>query len=163
MSESKGSKTSNHEYTSCIEWTGNTGKGTAAYRAYERTWDIVTPNKPVVHCSNDPQLGGDPTLPNPEDLLLNAVSACHMLWYLHLASDAGIVVEAYRDRPVGIGEVASNGAGRFIGVTLNPVITLQAGSDSHLADNIHKDIHQYCFIARSLNFPVNISARYRDG
>jgi len=80
MADTHNGKTKNHEYSSSIVWTGNTGKGTAAYRAYERTWDIVTPEKPTIHCSNDPLLGGDPTLPNPEDLLLNAVSACHMLW-----------------------------------------------------------------------------------
>ena len=159
MSESK-SKVTEHEYTSTIIWTGNTGTGTSAYRAYERTWDINTPEKPVVHCSNDPLLGGDPGLPNPEDLLLSAVSACHMLWYLHLASNAGIIVQAYTDSPIGTGEVASSGAGRFTSVTLKPTITLSEGSDVSIADAIHADIHQYCFIARSLNFPVKFDATY---
>ncbi len=152
--------TRHHEYTAQVTWTGNTGSGTSGYRHYERTWDITSPGKPVVHCSNDPLLGGDPSLPNPEDLLLNAVSACHMLWYLHLASSAGIVVTAYVDNPVGIGEVAANGAGRFIGATLKPFISVAAGTDTTVADAIHQDIHHYCFIARSLNFPVSIQAQY---
>lgn len=159
MSENK-LKVTEHEYTSTITWTGNTGTGTSAYRAYERTWDINTPGKPIVHCSNDPLLGGDPGLPNPEDLLLSAVSACHMLWYLHLASNAGIIVQAYTDSPIGTGEVASSGAGRFTSVTLRPTITLSEGSDVSIADAIHSDIHQYCFIARSLNFPVKFDATY---
>jgi len=149
-----------HEYTSQVTWTGNTGTGTSSYRAYERSWDITTPGKPVIHCSNDPLLGGDPLLPNPEDLLLNAVSACHMLWYLHLASAAGIIVLAYEDKPSGLGEVSANGAGRFLEATLKPVITLATGSDSDAADAVHKKIHQYCFIARSLNFPVSVEAQY---
>src|SRR6185503_8565871 len=111
-----------HRYEAEIVWTGNRGRGTQSYRGYDRSWDITTPGKPVVHCSNDPKLGGDPTLPNPEDLLIASLSACHMLWYLHLASNAGIVVHAYRDQPVGIGEIAPNGAGRFTRAILRPTI-----------------------------------------
>ena len=48
-------------------------------------------------CSNDPLLGGNPAQYNPEDMLIGALSACHMLWFLHLASNAGIVVEAFED------------------------------------------------------------------
>jgi organic hydroperoxide reductase OsmC/OhrA len=78
----------NHDYTTRILWTGNRGEGTAHYKAYDRTWDIAVPGKAPVHCSNDPLLGGDPSKMNPEDLLLSALSSCHMLWYLHYASDA---------------------------------------------------------------------------
>lgn len=151
-----------HSYTAQVEWTGNRGDGTQSYRAYDRTWDITSPGKPVISCSNDPLLGGDKTLPNPEDLLLCSVSACHMLWFLHLASNAKIVVTAYADQPVAIGEVSSNGAGRFLSATLQPTITLEAGSDQQKADAIHRDVHNYCFIARSLNFPVNIKATYHN-
>ncbi|MEL6992893.1 MAG: OsmC family peroxiredoxin, partial [Pseudomonadota bacterium] len=85
-----------HDFTSRVVWTGNRGAGTAHYKAYDRTWNVETPGKPVIHCSNAPLLGGDPTLHNPEDMLISALSACHMLWYLHLASDDGIAVTAYR-------------------------------------------------------------------
>ena len=109
-----------HKYVSRILWTGNRGEGTAHYRAYDRTWDIAVPGKAVVRCSNDPLLGGDPAKMNPEDLLLSALAACHMLWYLHYASEAGIVVTGYTDAPVGLGEVGRGGAGRFLKVTLRP-------------------------------------------
>ncbi|ASJ71161.1 OsmC family protein [Granulosicoccus antarcticus] len=151
---------SQHDYTAQVSWTGNTGQGTRSYRAYERTWDITTPGKPIVHGSNDPLLGGDAGLHNPEDLLLASVSSCHMLWYLHLASTAGVVVLNYTDNPIGVGEVFSNGAGKFLSVTLHPDITLAQGTDQSRADAIHGQIHQYCFIARSLNFPVSIKASY---
>lgn len=68
-----------YAYSSYIEWTGNCGDGTRSYRGYDRTWDVTTPGKPVIHCSNDPLLGGNPALPNPEDLLLASLAACHML------------------------------------------------------------------------------------
>ena len=144
-----------HDYTSRVIWTGNRGEGTAHYRAYDRTWDIAVPGKPVVQCSNDPLLGGDPGKMNPEDLLLSALSACHMLWYLHYASEAGLTVQAYEDAPIGRGEVGPGGAGRFVSVTLHPKITLPQGSDLALAEAIHHRIHKVCFIARSMNFPVD--------
>ena len=149
-----------HEYTSRIAWTGNRGEGTSSYRGYDRTWDIVTPGKPVVHCSNDPLLGGNPALANPEDLLLSSLAACHMLWYLHYASEAGIVVSSYQDDPVGIGESSPNGAGRFLRAILKPHIVLRPGSDLTKADAIHHRIHEVCFIARSVNFPVSYEASY---
>lgn len=144
-----------HSYTSHINWTGNTGQGTASYKGYARTWDVAVPGKPVIHCSNDPLLGGDPGLMNPEDLLLSALSACHMLWYLHYAADAGIVVTAYSDTPDGVGEVGPGGAGRFVSATLRPVIRVRPGSDLALAEAIHHRIPKVCFIARSVNFPVD--------
>lgn len=150
-----------HAYTARIAWTGNRGTGTSAYRAYDRTWQVETPGKPVVLCSNDPLLGGDSGLHNPEDMLLSALSACHMLWYLHLASVAGIVVTGYEDCPEGIGETAPDGAGQFVRATLRPVITLAPGMDAARADSIHVEIHKYCFIARSVRFPVTCEADYR--
>jgi organic hydroperoxide reductase OsmC/OhrA len=151
-----------HAYTSQIRWTGNQGSGTSSYRAYTRSWDIVTAGKPTIHCSNDPNLGGDPSLPNPEDLLLSALSACHMLWYLHLASRAGIVVTAYDDEPLGIGRSDADGSGSFVRAVLRPTIEVLPGTDIAAADAIHHRIHEHCFIARSVRFPVSCEARYSE-
>ncbi|MEM6577776.1 MAG: OsmC family protein [Pseudomonadota bacterium] len=152
---------SHHPYPARIVWTGNRGTGTSDYHAYDRTWNIETPGKPVVECSNDPLLGGDPALHNPEDLLIAALSACHMLWYLHLASRASIPVLAYIDEPEGIGETEASGASRFVSATLRPAIEVPPGTDLEKADAIHHQIHKTCFIARSVNFPVSYEARYK--
>lgn len=150
----------NHEYTTLVRWTGNTGEGTRSYRSYQRGWDIAAHGKPVIHCSNDPLLGGDPKLMNPEDLLLSALSACHMLWYLHLASDSGIVVHRYEDEPIAQGENLPDGTGRFISAELRPRITLDPGSDLLRAEEIHHEIHRHCFISRSVNFPVSYAPEF---
>lgn len=144
-----------HTYTSHVIWTGNRGEGTANYRSYDRSWDIAIPGKPVIHCSNDPLLGGDKTKMNPEDILLSALSACHMLWYLHYASDAGIIVTHYADAPTGVGVVERGGAGRFTSATLHPRVTVARGTDIDAANAIHGRIHDVCFIARSVNFPIS--------
>lgn len=152
-----------HDYTARVVWTGNRGQGTATYKGYDRTWQIETPGKPVVPCSNDPLLGGDPTLHNPEDLLIASLSSCHMLWYLHLASEAGIAVMAYQDDPLAVGETERGGAGRFLRATLRPRITVPEGTDLSVADAIHHEIHKTCYIARSVNFPVDYAATYTVG
>ena len=95
-------------------------------------------------------------------MLLSSLSACHMLWYLHLACNAGIVVTGYEDKPVGVGETSPNGAGRFVLATLHPAILVRHGTDLAAADAIHRQIHQYCFIARSVNFPVECEATYLE-
>jgi organic hydroperoxide reductase OsmC/OhrA len=155
-------KTGTHEFTAAVRWTGNRGQGTSSYRGYDRTWDIASANKVVVNCSNDPQLGGDPAKHNPEDLLLASLSSCHMLWYLHLASDAGIVVHSYSDAPVGLGETLANGAGRFVRATLRPRAVVSKGSNLKLAEELHKEVHKYCFIARSVNFPVTYEPSFEE-
>lgn len=144
-----------HDFVSSIVWTGNRGEGTLRWKGYDRTWDIALPGKEVIQCSNDPLLGGDPAKMNPEDLMISALSACHMLWYLHLASDAGIVVTSYRDDPVGHGETLPSGAGRFVSAILRPKISVQEGADLELAAQLHQKVHEFCFIARSVNFPVS--------
>ena len=155
--------TQRHDFISRIVWTGNRGEGTRSYRGYDRTWNIELPGKAVIACSNDPLLGGDPTRMNPEDLLISALSACHMLWYLHLASNAGIVVTAYRDEPVGHGETLPNGAGRFLSAVLRPTISVQEGADLDRAAELHHEVHDFCFIARSVNFPVRYEPTIRVG
>jgi organic hydroperoxide reductase OsmC/OhrA len=83
-----------------------------------------------------------------------------MLWYLHLASNAGIVVKAYEDTPLGVGETGPRGEGRFVRAVLRPKIAVERGADLAKADTLHKEVHHYCFIARSVNFPIEIEANY---
>jgi organic hydroperoxide reductase OsmC/OhrA len=149
-----------HQYSTRVVWMGNRGEGTAHYRAYDRSWDIAVPGKEIIHCSNDPLIGGDPARMNPEDLLLSALSGCHMLWYLHYAADAGITVLSYEDSPVGEGEVGPGGAGRFVHAVLRPLIGVNAGTDLKLAEEIHHRIHAVCFVARSVNFPVRYEPKF---
>jgi organic hydroperoxide reductase OsmC/OhrA len=152
-----------HKFAAAIRWTGNRGTGTSAYRDYDRSWDIAINGKQVIHCSNDPMLGGDPALHNPEDLLISALSACHMLWYLHLCANAGVIVFAYEDFPVGYGDTEKSGAGRFVSALLRPKVTISPDSDTNKAFALHHEIHKHCFIARSVNFPVNIEPEIATG
>jgi organic hydroperoxide reductase OsmC/OhrA len=146
-----------HFYTTTIQWTGNRGTGTSEYRAYGRDHFLQIEGKPVVPCSSDPVFRGDPTRYNPEELLVAALSACHMLWYLHLCAEQGIVVKEYTDTAIGSMKETENGSGKFTGVVLQPRIKIAAG-DVKIAQGLHEHATKMCFIANSVNFPVSHEA-----
>lgn len=143
-----------HHYKATIKWTGNKGEGTANYKAYEREHIIAIENKADITGSSDPAFRGDKTKHNPEELLVSSLSACHMLWYLHLCSEAGIIVTSYSDNATGIMTETANGSGHFTEVTLNPTVTVADQSMIDKANELHKKANELCFIANSVNFPV---------
>ncbi|GAA3599139.1 OsmC family protein [Klugiella xanthotipulae] len=143
-----------HTYTLDLLWTGNRGTGTSGYRAYSRNHDLTAPGAGVIAGSADPAFRGDPARWNPEQLLLASVAQCHMLWYLHLASVAGVVVTGYADHPEGVMVEESNGAGQFSEVTLNPVVRVATAEQVERARELHGRVGEVCFIARSVNFPI---------
>ncbi len=145
-----------HQYTSQITWTGNKGEGTSSYKAYERSHQILVPGKTPIEASSDPAFRGDKTKMNPEELLVSAVSSCHMLWFLHLCAVQGIVVTAYRDNPEGIMIEEIDGSGYFKEIILKPEIEIENEQHRALLPAIHELAHSKCFIANSLNCPVRI-------
>lgn len=147
-----------HTYTLSLQWTGNKGTGTSGYRDYERSHIISVKNKVEIACSSDPQFRGDAAKHNPEELFLASLSSCHMLWYLHLCADAGIVVAQYRDNPVGYMQEHSDG-GHFTEVILNPEVVVKDEAMIEGANYLHEEANKKCFIANSCNFPVRHKAR----
>lgn len=145
-----------HHYYLTTEWTGNRGTGTSDYRAYDRSHTIQSENKISLECSSDVAFRGDPSKYNPEDLLVASISSCHMLWYLHLCADAGIVVTSYIDRAEGNMVETPQGGGHFTEVTLNPVVTITASEMIPKAEALHKKAHELCFISNSVNFEVRL-------
>lgn len=144
-----------HRYQIRTNWTGNTGQGTANYRAYKRNHEISGVNKQAtIPGSSDPGFRGDPARYNPEELLVASLSACHMLWVLHLAADAGITISSYSDEANGIMAETPGGAGHFTEVTLRPIIRVTDAARIQEAKALNDRAHQMCFIANSVNFPV---------
>lgn len=147
-----------HTYHTRTVWTGNTGQGTAAYRSYNRTYLTQAAGKADLPGSADPAVAAnaDATLYNPEELLVASASACHMLWFLHLASSAGIVVTAYEDAAEGHLDTTPDGSGSFREVVLRPRIELVDPTRKAEAEHLHHKAHELCYIARSLNCPIRI-------
>ncbi len=90
-----------HHYQISVTWTGNTGKGTQNYKAYERDHLIQVAGKPGIEATSEVSYYGNKIRYNPEELLVASLSACHMLWYLHLCAVNNIVVTAYKDNATG--------------------------------------------------------------
>jgi len=147
--------TREHHYRITTTWTGNLGTGTSDYRAYSRDHEIkIMGKKAPLAGSSDAVFRGDPARYTPEELLVASLSGCHMLWFLHLCADAGIVVIEYQDAASGEMHENADASGEFTRVVLRPraVIT----DSARIADAIalHSRAHDLCFIARSVNFPV---------
>jgi len=140
---------SQHRYEVSVSWSGQT----RGYESYSRAHRIAINGKPTIAASADPAFLGDAGLPNPEDMLLAALSACHMLWYLHLCAVKGVVVTAYEDHAQAT-MVEAPRAGRFTEVVLRPVVTITPDSNAELARSLHERAHAECFVANSVNFPV---------
>jgi organic hydroperoxide reductase OsmC/OhrA len=143
-----------HRYSLTVQWTGNLGEGTSSYRGYSRDHDVLIPGLPALPGSADPTFHGDRSRYNPEQLLLAALAQCHMLSFLHVAVRHGVVVTDYRDEATGMMRLNRDGSGQFESVTLNPRVTLADPAHVALAEQMHHEAHEVCFIARSVNFPV---------
>ena len=143
-----------HHYESTIAWTGNTGHGTSSYRTYERSHTISITEKANIEASSDPAFRGDKTKHNPEELLVSSLSSCHMLWYLHLCSEAGVIVIKYTDKATGTMVETDDGGGYFSEVTLHPAVVVLHESMIEKANELHHKANKLCFIANSCNFPV---------
>lgn len=150
-----------HVYTVRVTWTGDRGTGTSAYTAYGRAHEITGDGRPPIPGSSDPTFRGDPSRYSPEDLLVASLSGCHMLWYLHLCADAGIVVTGYRDDAQGTMVESAGGRGHFVEVVLRPDVVVAPGADERRAAALHHRAHALCFIAASVRFPVRCEPRVR--
>ena len=143
-----------HSYDVTTVWTGNTGSGTSGYRDYARSLEVSAPGRETLPGSSDPAFRGDPTRWNPELLLLAALGECHLLSYLHVCVEAGVVVTAYRDEAAGTMVEDGAGGGRFTEVVLRPHVTVADASTVERATALHADASARCFIAASVGFPV---------
>jgi organic hydroperoxide reductase OsmC/OhrA len=144
-----------HHYRISNRWTGNSGSGTSAYRAYSRNYEITAAGKAApIPGSSDPLYRGDRTRYNPEEMMLGSLSACHMLWVLHLCADAGIVVTEYLDEAEAHMVEHPDGSGEFTRAVLRPKMKITDPARAADVVHIHHRAHELCAMARSVNFEV---------
>lgn len=143
-----------HFYKLTTTWKGNKGTGTSTVAGYDRSHTVAVANKPELHLTTDNIFYGDRSKLNPEDLLVAAVSSCHMLSYLYLCAMEGVVVIAYEDHASGVMIENEAGGGSFKEVVLNPRVTVANPSMIEQANRLHHKAHEICYIANSVNFGV---------
>lgn len=152
-----------HTYHLELEWRGNLGQGTSTYEGYSREHILRIADKPDLVATAAPLFRGDTAQHNPEDLLLAALSGCHLLTYLALCARARINVLSYRDKAEGTLLLTKDGGGHFTEVVLRPEVIVAEERMLEKAEHLHGEVHKYCFIARSVNFPVRCEAVVRVG
>jgi len=142
-----------HLFKAQLNWTSkNKQEGTTKF--YSKSHQIQIEGKPVLDVSAAKAFKGDPSLYNPEDLLLSSLVSCHMMSYLYVCSQNGIEVLNYSDNAEATLEVNPDGSGRFTEVRLNPKVTITDSDKIQLALELHQKANQLCFIANSCNFSV---------
>lgn len=147
-----------HRYAVTATWTGDRGTGTSGYRDYARDVTLQIAGKPDLLASSDKPFRGDPSRWNPEDMLVAALSECHLLSYLHACVTAGVVVTGYRDEATGLMREDGRGGGSFAEVVLRPQVVVAEASMIDAARHAHEQAHEWCFIANSVSFPVRYEA-----
>ena len=143
-----------HHYNVTTVWNGNLGEGTKTIRSYDRSHSVSITGKPELQLTTDNPAVGDQSKLNPEDLLLTAISSCHMLSYLYVCALEGIIITEYTDNATGIMIENETGGGCFKEVTLNPICKVADESMIEKAIELHHKAHEVCFIANSVNFEV---------
>jgi organic hydroperoxide reductase OsmC/OhrA len=143
-----------HSYETEVVWTGNLGTGTRSYRSYSRGHEVSAAGLPTILGSADRTFHGDAERWNPEQLLLAALSQCHLLSYLHVCAVNGVVVTGYTDRAGGTLQETGDGGGHFTEAVLRPKVEVASAGMAEKALSLHKDANRLCFIANSVNFPV---------
>lgn len=148
------------DYLATVEWRSDGGFREGRYsRAHRLSFDggAVVPGSPSPHVVPAPM--SDPAGVDPEEALVASASACHMLWFLHLARDAGLDVAAYRDEARGTMGKDERGRLAMIRIALRPAIEFAGGApDAEMLERLHHEAHERCFIANSLRTEIVVES-----
>jgi len=139
-----------HFFKAALNWRTET----SSTKRYLKSHTISFDGKPELAISAAKAFKGDPSLHNPEDLLLSGLMSCHMMSYLYVCSKHQIEILAYTDQAIATLETNEKGSGKFVEVHLYPTVTINNPNQIDLANYLHKEANELCFIANSCNFKV---------
>ncbi len=142
------------EYVARLSWKRTTAD--FAYDSYSRSHLVTTGGGQALPMSAAAEFKGDAARANPEELLVAALSSCHMLSFLAIAARKRLVVDAYEDHAVGV--MAKNADGRLsvTAVTLRPRVSFAQPLPGDVLLQLHHQAHAECFIANSVRTRVTV-------
>jgi organic hydroperoxide reductase OsmC/OhrA len=147
-------------YTAEINWGLKDGEDFPKGR-YSRGHTLTFDGGTVVAASASPHVVGKWAVPaavDPEEMLVAALSSCHMLSFLHVARLAGFPVAAYHDCAEGTMEEVAPGRQAVTKVVLRPQIEwLDKAPERSKLDQMHHEAHEACFIANSVKTHVTVA------
>ena len=136
-----------NRYETSLRWTGSTGLG---WEHYDRTHTGSAPSAAQEVRLTTGESKGDPSILNPEQLLLMAASSCQMLWFLHLAAKARIDVVEYEDAATALMPTDEQPV-RITEIELRPRIVVAGDVREARVEKLAHTAHEHCFVANSLN------------
>jgi organic hydroperoxide reductase OsmC/OhrA len=139
-------------YETRAHWTGSTGLG---WEHYDRTHVATAPGIEQEVRVTTGESKGDPTILNPELLLLMAASSCQMLWFLHLAAKARIDVVEYDDSATALMPTDEHPV-RITEITLRPRIVVSGEASEERVHKLAHTAHEHCFVANSLTAQMTL-------
>ena len=141
------------EHKITLDW--KKGDGPFTYDTYPRNHQITFKNGETVTFSAAPAYQGDATKGDPEDMLVAALSSCHMLSFLAIAAKKKFTVTSYDDEAVGYLE---NDGGKLwmTRVILRPQVEFENAPDRATLEQMHHLAHEDCFIANSVKSDVKV-------
>jgi organic hydroperoxide reductase OsmC/OhrA len=142
------------EFEVHVAWPADEASKRPPDTVYSRDSWLSAPGKPEVFGSSPPAFGGDPKGYNPEVMLILSLSQCHMLTFLALAAKNKLSVLHYEDRARGRLGKNAEGKMQMVEVLLKPKVTMPKGTDVDVVNSLHNRAHSLCFMANSVNFPV---------
>ncbi|HSS07183.1 MAG TPA: OsmC family protein [Rhodanobacteraceae bacterium] len=148
------------EHSAVVRW--QRGSDEFARGRYSRAHEWRFDGGATVHASASPSVvrvpWSDPAGVDPEEALVAAIASCHMLWFLSLAADKGLVVESYEDDAVGTMGRNAEGREAVTDVVLRPRIAFSGAKqpDSTEISALHDSAHHHCFIANSVRSKIRI-------
>jgi len=147
------------EHKAMIRWRHSAGDFLSGKYSREHTWSfdggVVVPASPAPSVVRPPY--SNPANVDPEEALVAAISSCHMLTFLHLASKRGFAVTSYDDEAVGVMTKNERGAWWVSLVTLRPEIAYQGTPPApEVEAELHEAAHHECFIANSVRTEIRV-------
>ena len=146
------------EHKANIKWARNGAD--FGYKNYSRDHIWRFDNGVEVPGSAAPAYLGNPQRVDPETAFVAALSSCHMLTFLAVASNKGFVVDSYEDNAVGRLEKNVDGKFAITRVELHPKISYSGDKQPTQTDIdwLHDKAHRECFIANSVTAEIRVMA-----
>lgn len=147
---------SDHHFTSTLRWQRTSVD--FAYDHYNRGHEVVSGSGVTLPSSATTAFKGDADRINPEEMLLAALSSCHMLTFLAIASKKRFVVDAYDDDASAVMEKNANGKLAVTTATLRPRVRFSGEKQptAEELEHMHHVAHGECFIANSVLTRVEV-------
>jgi organic hydroperoxide reductase OsmC/OhrA len=144
------------EHSAALTWRRSTPDFTLP--TFSRDHHVAFGSGQTLDLSSTLELRGNPNYVNPEELLLGALSSCHMMTFLAVAAREGWVVDAYDDQALAYLEKNAEGRMAVARVTLRPRVQFggERAPDTEALRKLHEKAHRGCFIAASVKTAVSI-------